>query len=86
MSRSQRRHPELFKKRLKTNSLTDDQNKLIDKLAIEKSELFIQTTANIINECYFEAMRTNRVGKERAMRILNRTEELIKIKASEGDK
>lgn len=81
MSRASRRHPELFNQVRKTNSLTDAQNKLIDKLAIEKSELFIQATAKLINQCYFQAMRTNRVGEERAHRILEQTEILIDIES-----
>lgn len=81
MNRNQKRHPELYENRFKTNSLTDDQNKLIDKLAIEKSERFIQTTSNLINECYFNAMRSCRVGEARARRILDKTEELINIES-----
>jgi len=85
MSRSSRRHPELFDQIRKTDSLTDAQNKLIDKLAIAKSELFIQATANLINKCYFQAMRQNRVSEARARRILEQTEILINIESRKNN-
>lgn len=64
-----------------SNAFTPAQNRLVEKLAIEKASIYIQNTAKLINTCYFNAMRTNRVGEERALRILNQTEILIKIES-----
>lgn len=63
------------------NKLTPLQTQLIDKLALQKADTMVFNISKIINDCYFKAMRENRVGKERADRILARTEELIDLAA-----
>lgn len=63
------------------SKLTPGQNALIKKMAIEKADIYITNTANIINKCYFDAMRSNGISEVRANKILAETEKNIKIEA-----
>ena len=81
MNRNQKRHPELY-----NNSCSSEltQNNLVEELAMEKANIFIANTAKIINDCYFNAMRSHGIGEVRANKILAETEELIKLEAERG--
>jgi len=72
MNRNERRHPREHERRVLT----------LEEMAIEKANIYINNTAKIINKCYFDAMRKNNIGEERAKRILSETEELIKLEAN----
>ena len=79
MNRNQRRQSKRLNE--KQTVVSPMQNRLVEKLALEKANVYIQHTAKIINQCYFKAMRSNRVGKERANRILDQTEILINVES-----
>ena len=87
-NRNQRRHPSEHDKSLYKNQLsdlTDSQLKLVDKLAVEKANHYILNTAKIINNCYFIAMRNNKIGKQRAERIIKETEILIDMEGKSNE-
>lgn len=66
-------------------ALTPDQKEVIKSESIRQAEAMVKSIANIINDCYFKSMRENRVGKERANRILARCEILIDQEANKPD-
>ena len=85
-NRKTRRHPSENDKSIHTNelnNLTSSQIRLVQNLATEISDNSIQSIAKLINQCCYQAMRNNRVSEERARRILEQTEILIKL---EGDR
>ena len=81
-NRSSRRHPSERNKSRYTNelnNLTVSQKRLVEKLANEISDNTIKGLAELINQSYYQAMRSNRVGEDRARKILEQTELLIKL-------
>ena len=83
-NRKNRRHPSERAKSIysnELNSLPPSQRRLVQKLANEISDNSLEGIAKVINQSYYQAMRSNRVSKERAERILEQTETLIKIES-----
>jgi len=66
------------------SKLTPDQYRLIDKITDKKANEQVNNIANIINECYFKAMRSNGISEARAKKILAATEDNIKLKGNEN--
>jgi len=64
--------------------LTPTQYELIEKITDKKANDRVDNIANIINECYFKAMRNNGISEVRAKKILAATEEFIKLEAKKG--
>lgn len=62
-------------------ALTPYQKDVINSEAIRKAKIMIDNISKTINEAFFNSMRENRVGKERANRILDRVNDFIDIEA-----
>jgi len=56
---------------------------LLDRFVAEKVErqtnIMVQEIANVVNECFFRAMRQHGIGNDRANKILEMTETFIEI-------
>ncbi|MFA6867264.1 MAG: hypothetical protein WCR54_07080 [Clostridia bacterium] len=86
MNRSQRRRQENENTRYVkvVRALTADQKDVINSEAIRKAKIMIDNISKTINDGFFKAMRDNRVGEERANRILDRVKDFIDIEALRG--
>jgi len=86
MNRNQRRRQE--KENIHyvkvVRALTADQKDVINSEAIRKAKIMIDNISKTINDGFFKAMRDNRVGEERANRILDRVKDFIDIEALRG--
>ena len=71
MNRQEKRHPRENARRVPTN----------EEIAYRTAQDYITNTANIVNECYFKAMRNNGISEVRANKILAETENIIRLEA-----
>jgi len=81
-NRKNRRHPSERDKSIysnELNSLPPSQRRLVQKLANEISDNSLKGIAKVINQSYYQAMRNNRISEDRARKILEQTELLIKL-------
>jgi len=88
MNRNKRRETQRVQDKYKkaADKLTPVQLELIDRLAESKANDLVNNIANTITDCFFSAMRENRISEERANHILDRCKELIKEEELKGDK
>lgn len=77
--RSVEREEQKLNKKLKTLDATT--LKMVDMLALRKFDDYVKLMKELLSESTYEAMRDNRVGEERANRILNRINEIMFEKA-----
>ena len=86
MNRSQRRRQENENIHyVKTvRALTPYQKDVINSEAIKKAMIMVKDISLTINDAFLKAMRDNRVGKERASRILDRVNDFIDVEAMRG--
>ena len=59
------------------NKLTPNQLKLIDKITEFRTNEIIEVYKELVDKSVFETMRANRVGVERANRIMDQANEVI---------
>lgn len=74
MNRQEKRHPKENRRRIQTN----------EEIAYRTAQDYITNTAKLINECYFKAMRNNGISIIRANKILEQTEDIIKLEANKN--
>lgn len=71
MNRQEKRHPRKNTRRVPTN----------EEIAYRTAQGYIANTAKLVNECYFKAMRNNGISIVRANKILEATEDIIRLEA-----
>lgn len=59
------------------NKLTTNQIKLIDNITKFRTKELIEVYENLVDKAVYETMRANRVGKERAERIMEQANKII---------
>ena len=79
MSRQERRKIEREKEKLqkKINHLDGNTTKLVEMLAAKKFDNYIKYFKELLSQAVFQAMRENRVGEDRAYKIMNRINEIM---------
>ena len=79
MSRQERRKIEREKEKLqkRVNKLDKNTLELVDKLAEQRLDTYVKLFKEYLSEATFEAMRENRVGEDRAYKIMNRINEIM---------
>lgn len=79
MSRQERRRNERTKEKLqkKINHLDGNTTLLIEQLAAKKFDNYVKLFKELISQATFQAMRENRVGEDRAYKIMNRINEIM---------
>lgn len=79
MNRQERRNHERLKNKLQTkvDKMDNTQTIIVEKLAQQLFDDAIKEMLPVINDAVFSAMRENRVGEERAYRILDLADKYI---------
>lgn len=67
------------------DKLNPTQIRIMEVLATKKAEDMMGEMAKVINSCYYKALRKNRVGEDRAQKILDDTEVFINEMARGDD-
>lgn len=86
MSRKDRREAERDRKKLakKVERLDSNTTELIEKLAAYKFDNYVKLFKELLSQATFQAMRENRIGEDRANKIMNRINEIMIESVEEG--
>lgn len=86
MSRKDRRELERDRKKLskKTERLNPNTTELVERLAAYKFDNYVKLFKDLLSQATFQAMRENKVGEDRAYKIMNRINEIMIENVEEG--